>query len=73
MKFRLFPAVLILVLMVCSAPRESHAQLGVAAGLNFDRLSDIDAGSRSATFDNATGYHVGVFYDLGLGPPGVRL
>jgi hypothetical protein len=48
------------------------AQLGIAAGLNFDRLGDIRTQSSSATFDNATGYHFGIFYDLGASPISVR-
>lgn len=50
----------------------AQAQLGIAAGLNFDDIGDIDAGDREATFDNATGYHIGVFYDLAVGPLAVR-
>ncbi len=53
-------------------PSQSFAQLGVAAGLNFDEFSDI-SGSRKATFDNASGYHVGVFYDLSLAAVGLRI
>src|SRR5690606_30396506 len=50
----------------------AHAQLGVAIGLNFDSISDIDTGDREATFDNATGYHLGIFYDLSAGPLAIR-
>ncbi len=50
----------------------ARAQLGVSAGLNFDRLGDIRTQSSSATFDNATGYHFGIFYDLGAAPISVR-
>ncbi len=53
-------------------PTTSFAQLGIAAGLNFESMSDI-TGNREATFDNASGYHVGVFYDLGAGPVGLRI
>ena len=45
--------------------------LGVAAGTNFDRLSEIEGDAR-ASFDNATGFHVGIFYDLALGPLALR-
>lgn len=62
-------AVLTLVLV----PLPAQAQLGVAAGLNFTSLSDVDSGSSSATYDNATGYHVGLFYDASAGPAGIRL
>lgn len=60
-----------LFFLVASAPI-AHAQLGVAAGLNFDRLGDISTQSGSTAFDNATGYHFGVFFDLGAAPISVR-
>ena len=50
----------------------AQAQLGIAAGANFDELGDIESDNRKATFDNATGYHVGLFYDLAVGPLAVR-
>lgn len=59
---------LLLAVMV-SAPAAT-AQVGVAAGLNFDRFSDIEADRTS--FENATGFHVGIFYDLPLGPIAIR-
>ncbi len=55
-----------------SGPRPVLAQLGVAAGLNYDQMSDLEVGSATGTFENASGYHIGVFYDLGLGPVGLR-
>lgn len=46
----------------------AQAQIGVSAGLGFDALSDIETTTNeNATLDNATGYHLGVVYDLGLG------
>lgn len=51
----------------------AQAQLGVAGGLNFESAGDIETSTASnATVDNATGYHVGVVYDLGLGPLNLR-
>ena len=61
-----------MLLILIWSPNVSFAQLGVAAGLNFDSMSDI-SGNRQATFDNATGYHVGLFYNLGMGPVGMRV
>lgn len=58
----------LLALLLASNPKTASAQLGIAVGGNFNELSDID----SATFDNATGFHVGVFYDLGVGPVALR-
>ncbi len=53
-------------------PANSFAQLGIAAGLNFESMSDI-SGNRDATFENASGYHVGLFYNMGAGPVGLRI
>lgn len=51
---------------------QAQAQLGIAAGANFDRFSDIESQNYQATFDNATGFHVGLFYDLAVGPLALR-
>lgn len=60
-----------LILLGSAVP--AHAQLGIAGGLNFESGSDIEVSTAdNATFDNATGYHVGVVYDLGLGPVSLR-
>lgn len=54
----------------------ARAQFGVTAGLNFDRLSDVTFGDVDATFENKTGWHVGVWAEFSLGVvtlrPGVR-
>lgn len=53
-------------------PQRAQAQgFGVLAGANFDNMSDI-SGDREATFENASGFHLGVFYDLPLGPVALR-
>jgi len=59
--------------VVLAGARPAAAQLGVAAGLNFDSFQDLEFGSSSATYDNATGYHAGVFYDIGAGIAAIRL
>jgi len=61
-----------LLALTLPAASDTYAQLGIAAGLNFDRLGDISTQSGSANFDNATGYHVGLFYELGAAPISVR-
>lgn len=43
----------------------AHAQLGIGAGLNFNDLDDIDTGAGSAVFDESTGYHFGLFVNIG--------
>ena len=43
--------------------------------MNFDSAGDIETTtntSENETLDNATGYHVGVVYDLGLDPVSLR-
>lgn len=63
----------LVVALFFGAARQAHGQLGVAAGLNFDSFDDLEVGSSGATYDNATGYHAGVFYDIGAGVAAVRL
>lgn len=59
--------------LIGAAAVPAQAQLGVAAGLNFDSLNDIETTTdENATVENATGYHLGVVYDLGLGPVSLR-
>jgi hypothetical protein len=48
-------------------PQTAHGQFSVAGGLNFSQLSGIESNA-AGTFENATGWHVGVAYELGLGP-----
>lgn len=50
----------------------AEGQLGIGAGLNFSNLDDIDSGSGSATLDASSGYHVGLFVNLGSGPLSLR-
>lgn len=63
---------LLVVAALSMLPMTAYAQLGVAAGLNYDDLSDI-SGSRSATYENSTGYHFGVFFDTDSSPIALRL
>ncbi len=60
------------LLLAGAAARPAAAQLGIAAGLNYADFNDIDLGSRSASVDNASGYHLGVFLDLPFGAVAVR-
>lgn len=66
----LIPAVFLMAALFATP---AQAQFGVAAGLNFESTDDIRAsGSQEAAFDNSTGYHVGIVYDLGVGPLSIR-
>lgn len=49
-------------------------KLGIAAGANFDSYSDIeiDGVNDDGSVDGATGYHIGLYYDLAFGPVGMR-
>lgn len=66
-------SVLLVLLLLGVSTLPARAQFGVSAGLNFDSLSDIETTtSNNATIENANGYHLGVVYDLGLGPLSLR-
>lgn len=72
-RFSVVPVVALLLMGLSTSP--AQAQLGVAAGLDFDSLNDIETATdpdQNATVDNATGYHLGVVYELGLGPVNIR-
>jgi hypothetical protein len=61
-----------IVLLGTAAP--AQAQLGISGGLNFESAGDIksSSGDANATLESSTGYHVGLVYDLSLGPVNVR-
>lgn len=61
------------LVLLLGGTQRSYAQIGIAFGLNYDNVSDLDAGDFSASYDAASGYHVGLFYDLSLGTIGLRL
>lgn len=67
----------IVALLIAFTAIPARAQLGVAAGLNFESSDDITNAAQAdgvseAAFDNSTGYHIGVVYDLGAGPVSLR-
>jgi hypothetical protein len=55
---------------------DAAGQLGGSVGVNYSKLSDIDLGSGSTSFEDATGWHVEVWFDMELGAlalrPGLR-
>ena len=67
-----WPSLMAALALIFFAAPAAHAQLGIGAGLNFNELDDIEAGSVDATFDNATGYHLGAFLNLGTGGLSLR-
>jgi hypothetical protein len=64
---------LALALAAPLASTTAHAQIipkfGATGGLNFGSLSD----AAGLDLDNSTGYHVGVFGDVGFGPLAARV
>lgn len=60
------------VLLLALAVPANGQGVGFAAGANFTELDDIDTGDRSATLDNVTGWHLHLWFDLPLGPVGLR-
>lgn len=64
---------LALALAAPLAATSAHAQIipkfGATGGLNFGSLSD----AAGADLESSTGYHIGVFGDMGLGPLAARV
>lgn len=61
------------LLTLLSSTQHTNAQIGVAVGLNYDSVSDLDFGDFSTSYDAASGYHAGLFYDFSLGTVGLRI
>lgn len=70
--FRPFVARIVLVVAGLGlAVPAAQAQFGISFGGNFQELTDIKT-EPQATIDNAIGYHIGLFYNLGVGPLSLR-
>ena len=69
---RTLPALAGAVLLLALSAAPARAQVGLAAGLNFNDLGDIDTGSADVTFESSTGWHFGLFYRIGAGPVGIK-
>lgn len=67
---------LLVALLVGLAAKPAHAQFGVSAGLNYNRLNDITLNDRESAFDNRSGWHIEAWAGFGAGPlalrPGIR-
>lgn len=68
-------AVLLVAVLGFSVPVSAQG-FGVIGGLNYTSVDDVTYQNARATFENRSGYHLGVYLDLPLGPlavrPGVR-
>lgn len=64
---------LLALVLALGTAAPAQAQIGVAGGLNFESAGDIETTTtNNATLDNSTGYHIGLVYELGLGPATIR-
>jgi hypothetical protein len=68
-KFALFS---LLCIAAAAFAVPAQAQLGIAAGLNYSNFSEAREDAANEGLDNADGYHIGVFYDLSVGPVALR-
>ena len=50
----------------------AQAQLGILGGYNRDSITDFSPAAGHSLTDQSDGYHLGVFYNLELGPLGIR-
>lgn len=72
---RISCSVFLALLLFGGVGTPAQAQFGISAGLDFDSVDDIEtttAADDNATLNNSTGYHLGVVYDLSLGPVSLR-
>jgi len=72
---RISCSVLLALLLLGGTGTPAQAQFGISAGLDFDSVDDIETTTdtdENATLDNSTGYHLGIVYDLSLGPVSLR-
>lgn len=71
-----WPFVVLLVALLGVHASASAQGFGVIGGLNYTSVDDVSYQDARATFENRSGYHLGVYLDLPLGPiavrPGVR-
>lgn len=67
---------LLIVATLTVVPETAFGQLGVTAGFNFEQTEDIrmaaEARNKEAVLNNATGYHVGVLWQMGSGAWSLR-
>ncbi|WP_118831198.1 outer membrane beta-barrel protein [Salinibacter ruber] len=67
-----YSALLVLLLLGLSAA-PAQAQFGIAAGANFDSVSDIQGAADAQDLQRtSTGYHIGAVYDFSIGPVNLR-
>ena len=70
--FRTFTVAAVLLAALLATAPNARAQVGIAGGANFDDFGDVKNSNENNIAENATGYHVGLFYEFGAGPLRVR-
>lgn len=72
----LIPVVLAAACLFGTVGTVSAQGIGVVGGLNFTSVDDVSYQDAEATFESRSGYHLGLYLNLGLGPvelrPGLR-
>lgn len=59
-------------LLAFASAAEAGMGSGIALGLNYASLGDIDVGNSETTYEKRTGSHFGFYFQSALGPLGVR-
>lgn len=63
-------------ILIFQATPSAGQDLGIVGGLNFTSADQVEFQNAQVTFENRTGYHLGIYANLGLGPievrPGIR-
>ena len=66
--------ILLLVTACMLLSLQGFAQFGIKAGLNFNKLGDIDTkGNISSVLDNKTGFHAGILYRFKVPVVGIAI
>lgn len=70
---RLQSSVLLFAMALLLLPVSTRAQdVGIVGGLNYGSVNDVSISDARTTYENRSGYHIGLYLDLGLGPIAVR-
>lgn len=76
MKYSLFRIVgwMALGVFIGASTHPAHAQIrfGLAAGLNYTDIDDVDFESTRAVYDSRQGFHIGAIADIPFGPIAVK-
>ncbi|GAB5519993.1 MAG: outer membrane beta-barrel protein [Rhodothermales bacterium] len=60
------------LLLAAAASLPAQAQFVLFGGLNFESFEDIQVNNVDVSYDQSTGFHLGLQFNLGLGPVAIR-